>query len=348
MSPQGKESPGYLRLGLGVAMSLGLKRGLFYRNAKQYCANLLMTYSEGCLGRCAYCGLAEKRSKRYEERSFIRVEWPTCQLDEILERLEKRKNYFKRVCVSMVTNPRATSDVIKIATRIKERIKLPLSLLITPTVLTYQNLVRFKQIGVDRIGVAVDAATRELFEKMRGALIGGPHHWQDYWRTIKEAIHVFGGGRVGVHLIVGLGETERQMLQTIQQIHELGASSTLFSFFPEAGSLLENCPQVPLGQYRRIQLGRYLIEKELATVYGFSFDSSGRVLSYGLPPGELDKVINSGTPFRTSGCPGCNRPYANSRPGPDIRNYPFPLTEGDIKRVKKQLWMRYPLIQHGK
>jgi len=57
----------------------------------------------------------------------------------------------------------------------------------------------------------------------------------------------------------------------------------------------------------------------------------------------LDEIIDSGAPFRTSGCEGydgevaCNRPYANSRPGPDMRNYPFPPTPEDVRRIRCQM-----------
>ncbi|MFO8091079.1 MAG: hypothetical protein R6U13_14665 [Desulfatiglandaceae bacterium] len=50
------------------------------------------------------------------------------------------------------------------------------------------------------------------------------------------------------------------------------------------------------------------------------WDESGRIVHYGLPAEELERVIDSGEPFRTSGCTGydgqvaCNRPFANSRP----------------------------------
>jgi len=333
-----KESPEYLRISLGVAIALGFRRGLFYRGARQLCANLLMTYSEGCMGSCAYCGLTKERPGKDVEKSFIRVEWPAYPLEEIINRLKTRQSQFKRVCISMITNPASVSDLISIALKIKKHVKLPLSLLICPTVLGEKDLVRFKEIGADHIGIALDTATEKLFDRMRGRLIGGPHRWEVYWDTINRAIDIFGGKRVGIHLIVGLGETEEEMLQTIQRIHELGASSTLFSFFPEGGSLLAHHPQPPIGQYRRIQLGRHLIHKGLSTVHDFSFDEGGRLLSYGLPQKDLDEVINSGIPFQTTGCPGCNRPYANSRPGPNIRNYPFPLSESDIQQVRKQLW----------
>lgn len=32
----------------------------------------------------------------------------------------------------------------------------------------------------------------------------------------------------------------------------------------------------------------------------------------------------------------CNRPFANSRPGPDLRNYPFAPTPEDVARIREQ------------
>jgi len=51
------ESPQFLRMSLAAAMTLGSKPGLFYRSARFYSINLLLTYRSGCAARCAYCGL---------------------------------------------------------------------------------------------------------------------------------------------------------------------------------------------------------------------------------------------------------------------------------------------------
>ncbi|RJQ63708.1 MAG: radical SAM protein, partial [Desulfobacteraceae bacterium] len=103
-----EESPEYLRMSLAAAMTLGFKKGLFYRNARLYCINLLLTYASGCAARCAYCGLSNKRSGDYPDKSFIRVAWPTCRLDEIIERIggrtERDKDRIKRICISMITH----------------------------------------------------------------------------------------------------------------------------------------------------------------------------------------------------------------------------------------------------
>jgi len=42
------ESPEYLRMSLAAALTLGLKNGSFYRGARLYCINLLLTYKRGC------------------------------------------------------------------------------------------------------------------------------------------------------------------------------------------------------------------------------------------------------------------------------------------------------------
>jgi biotin synthase len=163
---------------------------------------------------------------------------------------------------------------------------------------------------------------------------------------------VFGARRAGVHLVVGLGETERQMVETIQRARDLGAMTHLFSFFPEEGCGLVAHPRPAVGRYRRVQLARFLIDEGLSSASAMAFDADGTIAGFGVEPSVLEEVIDAGVPFRTSGCPGgtvarvagrrveigaCNRPYANCLPGTDIRNYPFPPDAEDIAEIRRQL-----------
>ncbi len=337
------ESPDYLRMSLAAAMTLGLKNGLFYRGAKLHCVNLLLTYQEGCLGACSYCGLSRKRDGDYNEKSFIRVSWTIYKTDDIIDRVIEKKSKLRRVCISMITNSKATEDTLVVTNRIRTRVALPISLLITPTLLSRENLVSFKDAGAERIGVAVDAVTPGLFDKYRGREIDGPHRWEKYWEIIEQALDVFGKGMVGVHMIVGLGETEKEMANAMQKVRDLGGKIHLFSFFPERGSRLAEYPQPPSGQYRRMQTARYLIDEDLSREEHFTYDNRDRVLSFGITDGELSRVIDLGDPFMTSGCPNdnghvaCNRPYGDSMPGPDIRSFPFMPEQDDIIKIKGEL-----------
>ena len=324
-------------------MTLGLRRGRFYRNARLHCLNLLLTYEDGCLGRCAYCGLSRARPGAEGEKSFIRVDWPTHSLDDVLARVGSRPPGIERVCISMVTRRRAVEDIKTVSRRVREASKLPVSFLVAPTLIPEAEYARFREAGADRIGIAIDAATRELFERHRGRGIGGPHRWENYWDSVRTARSAFGEGRVGAHLIVGLGETEREMVKTIQRVSDLGASTHLFSFFPEEKSALAEHPRPAVGHYRRVQLARFLIDEGLSSAREMSFDESGRISQFGLEGAALEDTVNSGLPFRTSGCPGktdiaaCNRPYANCAPGAEIRNYPFAPDADDIGLIREQL-----------
>ena len=339
------ESPGDLRMSLAAAMTLGFKRGLFYRHAKLYCINLLLTYADGCVARCAYCGLSSRRPGQYSGKSFIRVTWPTYGLDDIVARISERQEKIKRICISMVTRKRAVTDTISVCERLRSSFDVPVALLISPTVLKRQDLLDFRSADADKIGVAIDLATEELFDRYRGKGIKGPHRWNRYWQCLSDAIDIFGEGNAGSHFMVGMGETEQEMAHAIQRVRDRGGFTHLFSFFPEPESAMADVAPPPMDQYRRIQVARYLIDNRLSHAKEFQYSSEGKILALGLEERALDDVIDSGDPFRTSGCEGydgevaCNRPYANSRPGPDMRNYPFPPDPEDIIRIRQQMGM---------
>lgn len=343
-----KESPDYVKISFAAAITLGVSPGKFFRGAKLYCLNLLLTYEDGCVGKCAYCGLSKARKLRpLNERSFIRVDWPIVPLSEVLKRMEsERCSHVRRVCVSMVTNRRAREDTLTVVRRLKEKTDA-ISSLVAPTVINEGWLRDLKEAGADKVGVAVDAATPELFEKLRGIGVGGPHKWSWYWRIVEGAVGVFGEYNVGVHLIVGLGETEREMVGAIQKAYDMGALTHLFSFFPEEGSPLESRPQPPIGQWRRVQLARYLINKGISSYDRMKFDDEGRIVDFGVRKEVYDAVVESGLPFMTAGCSGkgienaCNRPFSDCTPYQayigEMRNFPFKPNERDIAIIKKQI-----------
>ena len=346
-----QESPEFLRMSLAAAMTLGFRRGLFYRDAKLYCINLLLTYRAGCAARCAYCGLSNRRSGKYGNKSFIRVTWPTLPLEEVIERISERRNKVKRICISMITHKRAVKDTRDICARLRASFDIPVSLLISPTILTRDNLVEYRDAGADKIGVAIDLATSELFDRYRGKGVGGPHRWERYWECLEESLQVFGEGNAGPHFMVGMGETEKDMCGAMQLARDMGGRTHLFSFYPEPLSAMDNVLPPPMDRYRRIQLARYLIDTRLGDSRRFAYGEDGDILNFGMAGPELDQVIDSGEPFRTSGCEGydgqvaCNRPYANSRPGPDMRNYPFPPNRKDISRIRSQMGMKPALAR---
>lgn len=335
------ESPEYVQISLAAAMALGYRPAMFRRNSYLTGLNLLVTYPEGCVARCAFCGLSHQRLIEPDKRTFIRVDWPTYPLDDVIARLNRNGHKLRRVCVGMITHRRAFDDMNAIIRRFHAESDRPISALIAPTLIgDLSRLAEIREAGADMIGVAIDAATPELFERYRGRGVRGPHRWEHYWATVEEAVRIMGPYKVGVHLIVGLGETEEQMIATIQRAHDMGAHTHLFSFFPEAGTPMEHHPQPTYGHYRRVQLARYIINKGYGRYEGMRFNAAGQVVDFGV---ETEELIQYGEPFMTSGCPGpdgkvaCNRPFGNERPGQPIRNYAFEPEPEDVALIRYQL-----------
>jgi biotin synthase len=356
LTPQ-MRSPEYVQMSNAAAITLGIMPGKMHRCGCTRCLNLLLTYPEGCRANCAYCGLARHREaeRDYADRNFIRVDWPAVPMQQVVEIVARdgEASPFHRMCISMITHPNSDADTVAVLQAWTARIDpaaIPVSILSNPTTMERSDVARLKDLGADIFTVALDAATPALFDRTRGKGVQSPHKWQKYWEILLDAREVFGPQKFGAHIIVGMGETEHEVLSLVQQLVDLGGHSHLFSFFPEQGSLMDHLPATPRDQWRRVQLARYLIDYAGVRVEQMTFDAEGRVTGYGLPPAEVEDVVAQGIAFRTSGCPGkfrddvsaCDRPYGDSPPS-NIASFPFQPNKKDLQKIRRQL--RIPVVQ---
>ncbi len=113
-----KVSPEYIQTSLAASLTLGFQQGSFYRNAKLKGLNLLLHYEESCLGKCHFCGLSRSRQDNPKGKTFIRVDWPLYPLEEVIKRT-KAKDQIHRVCLSMITHPKALEDTLHVVERLK-------------------------------------------------------------------------------------------------------------------------------------------------------------------------------------------------------------------------------------
>ncbi len=338
-----QESPEWVRVSYASAMVLRYKGGRFSREFPFGGINLLLTYSDGCRSDCAYCGLARTRPGSYEEKSFIRVDWPLVRTDELVDRMARVQHRLTRLCVSMVTHGRAYADTVEITRRIRSRVLTPLSILVAPPTLNRERIVRFKELGVDMIGVGLDAVTPELFYRLRTAVPRGGLRWEKYWEILLDAREVFGPWKVNAHTLVGLGETDRDLISLFCRLCDLQIFPYLFCFNPEPDSRMADRPKAPMQRWRRIQLAKYLVEREGLRMEDFAFDEAGGLVGIRAATEVVVEAVESGLPFLTNGCPGpagepgCTRPYGSYRPSEPFRDFPFLPTPEDMARIREEL-----------
>jgi biotin synthase len=67
------------------------------------------------------------------------------------------------------------------------------------------------------------------------------------------------------------------------------------------------------------------------------FDADHCISDFGVERETLTKIIQTGAPFLTSGCPNCNRPYYNEKPSGPIYNYPRNISQKELSEIERQL-----------
>jgi len=324
--------PEKIRVSVGSAMVLGLIAGQL--DAPPTTVYLLTYHEQKCSANCGFCPQARTSTSRADMLS--RVTWPSFRTEKVIDSIAAaaKKGSIQRVCIQAINYPNVFGNLLALATNIKAKAKMPLSVSCPP--FNEEEMRKLHEAGVDRISVALDAATSTLFEDVKGVRARSPYSWEKHRRTLKEAVQVFGRNSVSTHLIVGLGEKEKQLGEIMQWCVDTGICPSLFAFTPIPGTVLESMHQPELATYRRAQLARYFIVNAKTRIENMQFDREGRIVGYGVSQPTLEQALEYGIPFQTSGCPGCNRPYYNEKPGGPIFNYPRPLTHDEIRAVKKQ------------
>lgn len=315
----------HIRLSIGSAVRLGL------RAAKMEAAptTLYALLGETCLGACRFC--TQARRSDADRQLLSRVIWPEFEMPVVLEGLQADDGV-RRVCIQTLLYPDLLSDLLATVEQLKAASDAPLSICMNPVDKDW--LIALKDAGVERVGVGLDCGTEALFSQMKPGF-----SWYRYMQFIDDTIEVFGVG--SVHLIAGLGETDAELVGAFQTFHDKGCTIALFAFTPVRGTRLDLAPPL-LERYRALQLARYLIAHNQARVEAMAFED-GKIVAIDVDPAVLDRAIEAGTPFRTSGCPHCNRPMYNERPGGAMYNHPAPLTAAE-KSAAREALLRYLTI----
>lgn len=341
--PPPAESPDWVRISYASALALRFRSGRFTRPFPFGGINLLLSYDDGCRSDCGYCGLARNRPGDYEEKSFIRVDWPLVETDELVARMARHEEKLTRLCISMVTHGSAYRDTLDITRRITSAVHTPLSLLVAPPTLNEERLRTLKEAGADMIGIGLDAVTEQLFRSIRTDVPKGGLRWEQYWGIVDHARAIYGPWKVNCHTLVGLGETDHDLMAIFERLLEREIFAYLFCFNPEPDSRMGDVPKTPVGRWRRIQLAKYLMEERGLDPDAFRYGDDGSLQRIHAPRELVERAVADGWAFMTNGCPssggepGCTRPMGSWRPTESPRDFPWQPSPGDHADIREQL-----------
>lgn len=309
-----------IRLSLGTAIELGILN----KKSDIPPTTAYIMIGDKCNNNCAFCSQSTESSTRKDKLS--RVIWPEYSKEEILNAFKNYKGLnIKRICIQSMASNDAHETVKEFIEYIKDDIDLPISL--SAKLESKDDIEKFFSYGVDKIGIAIDAANKDLYESIKG---------NDYNEKIEFVTDMAMKypGKISTHIIVGLGESHEDIYKLYNYLIENKVTVSLFAFTPVKGTKMEKIDQPSIESYRRVQLMVYMIDR------GYSQDNfkfeKGYLKDIKISE-NIKQDINKGYPFEIRGCKDCNRPYYNERPGSTIYNYSRSLNQEEINKSIKEL-----------
>lgn len=273
-----------------------------------------------CTHNCRFCAQAHDSTAHADALS--RVIWPPYPVGEVIAGVSRAhaEGDIGRVCFQVTASPGYLGETLNAVSALASRSPVPICASITPASL--DDLDAVFAAGAQRVSLALDGACERIYHRAKSG------RWDHALAHLEKAAARY-PGRVGTHLIVGLGETDRELASLAQRLADQGITIALFAFTPVPGTPMAATPPPPLARYRRAQAVRWLISQGLAHADHFTYDQAGSIVDLGLAEDELHAWLAGGEAFRTAGCPDCNRPYYNERPGGPQYNYARPLTPAE-------------------
>ncbi|MDA8442270.1 MAG: radical SAM protein [Peptococcaceae bacterium] len=314
-----------IKCSAGTAKVLGIKE--LKTDALPTTAYLMA--GERCSNDCSFCPQARSSSARSDLLS--RVTWPSYEPETVLAGVARafQTELLERACFQVVNSSEAMVEMHWFVDQL--RVKSAIPVCVSCAVGSLEGVARLLEQGADHVSIALDAGCERIYATHKGGV------WEHKITLLSAAAMAF-PGKIATHLIVGLGESEAEMLATIQTMLDMGVIVALFAFTPVRGTKLEKSAPPAIGHYRRIQAAAYLMRLGLIRYEVMSFHA-GELIDFGIPAEEWYAALAEGEAFRTSGCPGCNRPYYNEKPGGVMYNYPVPLTVKQAEQAMAELGM---------
>lgn len=315
------------RVSSGSAAVLGLSQARL--DAAPTTVYLML--GDRCQRNCAFC--TQARQSHASQSALSRVSWPLFSVDDITDATARAYSggEMLRACFQVTVGPDQIDATVAAVTRLASTTAIPICVSAAPRSL--DDVGHLLAAGAERVTISLDAATPDIYKRVKGG------SWSRTYGLLLGAAEAY-PGHISTHLIVGLGESEHEMISRIAELDTTGILIGLFAFTPIPGTRMASHQPPPLDQYRRIQAARWLIVSGLASAERLRYDASGRLVSFGMPNEQVRQLLDTAQAFRTAGCPGCNRPYYNERPGGTMYNYPRRLSRQEADAEISELIAR--------
>jgi len=211
-----------------------------------------------CQNSCTFC--SQGKFAKSSDSLLSRVTWPKYEIKTVLEKLkEKQNDKIKKICFQVVSYPGYFEDFLQILDLFRAELSIPIGASIN--VSSMDDIDELFGHNLVNLGIAIDASSDSIYKKVK-------NNKKSFNTTLQLIIKAANNypSKVTAHIIAGLGETDRDLLNLFSILLANDANIALFAFTPVKGTELENYPRISIERYRYIQFVlEYLKKKYLLT-----------------------------------------------------------------------------------
>lgn len=175
-----------------------------------------ITITESCIMDCKFCPVPKLRGKRKSLE----------EITAIIENGLKSKALSAIALTSGIAHSK--EEEVDVACHIVEELKRRYSVPIGVSVYPVEGCSqRLKRAGAEEVKYNVETMDRKLFDELcRGCDLN------EVLRGLKEAVAVFGKNRVFSNFIIGLGESDKTVLEGVKELAQMGVIPILRPYSP--------------------------------------------------------------------------------------------------------------------
>lgn len=175
---------------------------------------IFMNIDNRCIFNCSFCHLSKKRYPgNFNENRYVETILKASNLPNV-----------DAVVLTSGVFPNIPKIVERICLMVKKiRRKMPSTSFGVETCIDNKSeLLMLKNAGIDELKLNLQIPDEALFEK-----ICPDFEYEKIFKLLKEAVDIFGKGRVTSNIIYGLGESFESIVKTVENLAKLGVVPTL-------------------------------------------------------------------------------------------------------------------------
>lgn len=217
---------------------------------------------DGCIYNCEFCAtpkLTEDRKKNKDTKTVVNM---------ILEASKEKDFQSVAITSGVVGSPEGTlHEIIDVIKEVRE--KLPnVQIGVEPYVTSREGLERLHDAGATEIKINIESFDREIFQKICPDL-----DYDELMNILAQAVSVFGKGKVTTNILIGLGETDENVLEGVEHFAKIGIVPVIrvlrindTNYLNMINALGYDISKVPADRMIRLAKG----QKEILKKYGLS------------------------------------------------------------------------------